>query len=118
LGHRRIGFVGDMAFSRPPAGLGFTSSADRLRGYKQALAAAGIPFEPGLIRRGPHDTAVAAEQAALLLKSPDPPSAIFAASDTQAIGVLAAADRLGVAIPDQLSVVVFAAMESAAFLGL
>src|SRR5206468_11204405 len=101
LGHRRIGFGGDMAFSRPPAGLGFTSSADRLRGYKQALAEADIDIEPGLIRRGPHDTAAAAEQAAQLLKSPAPPSAIFAASDTQAIGVLAAADRLGVAIPGQ-----------------
>ena len=42
LGHRRIGFVGDTAFARPPAGLGFTSSADRLRGYRQALAEAGI----------------------------------------------------------------------------
>jgi LacI family transcriptional regulator len=118
LGHRRIGFVGDMAFSRPPVGLGFTSSADRLRGYKQALAAAGIDVEPGLIRRGPHDTAAAAEQAAQLLKSPAPPSAIFAASDTQAIGVLAAADRLGVAVPGQLSVVGFDDIESTAFLGL
>ena len=118
LGHRRIGFVGDMASSRPPAGLGFTSSADRLRGYRQALAAAGIDVEPGLIRQGPHDTAAAAEQAAQLLKSPAPPSAIFAASDTQAIGVLAAADRLGVAVPGQLSVVGFDDIESATFLGL
>ena len=118
LGHRRIGFVGDMPFSRPPAGLGFTSSANRLRGYKQALAAAGIRVEPGLIRRGPHDAATAAEHAARLLKSPDPPSAIFTASDTQAIGILAAADRLGVAIPERLSVVGFDDIESAAFLGL
>jgi DNA-binding LacI/PurR family transcriptional regulator len=118
LGHRRIGFVGDMASGRPPAGLGFTSSADRLRGYKQALAAAGIDVEPGLIRLGPHDAAAAAEHAAQLLKSPDPPSAIFAASDTQAIGVLAAADRLGVAVPGPLSVVGFDDIDSAAFLGL
>ena len=118
LGHRRIGFVGDMTFGRPPAGLGFTSSASRLRGYKQALAAAGIRVEPGLIRRGPHDAATAAEHAARLLKSPDPPSAIFAASDTQTIGVLAAADRLGVTIPERLSVVGFDDIESAAFLSL
>jgi DNA-binding LacI/PurR family transcriptional regulator len=118
LGHRRIGFVGDMPFERPPAGLGFTSSAHRLRGYKQALASAGIRVEPGLIWLGPHDTASAAEHAAQLLKSPDPPLAIFAASDTQAIGVLAAADRLGVAIPERLSVVGFDDIESAAFLGL
>jgi DNA-binding LacI/PurR family transcriptional regulator len=118
LGHRRIGFVGDMPFDRPPAGLGFSSSARRLHGYTQALAAAGIDAEPGLIQRGPHDTAVAAEHAAQLLKSPDPPSAIFAVSDTQAIGVLAAADRLGVAVPGQLSVVGFDDIDSAAFLGL
>ena len=118
LGHRRIGFIGDMTFGQPPADLGFVSSARRLRGYKQALAAAGIAVEAGLIRRGTHDAAAAAEHAAQLLKSADPPSAIFAASDTQAVGVLAAADRLGVAVPDQLSVVGFDDIESAAFVGL
>jgi DNA-binding LacI/PurR family transcriptional regulator len=118
LGHRRIGFVGDTPYRRPPAGLGFTSSADRQRGYQQALATAGIGAEDGLIRLGAHDTAVAAEHAAQLLKSPDPPSAIFAASDTQAIGVLAAADRLGVAVPGELSVVGFDDIESATFLDL
>ena len=118
LGHRRIGFVGDMPHRKPPAGLGFTSSADRQRGYRRALAAAGIDAEDGLIRLGPHDAAVAAEHAAQLLKSPDPPSAIFAASDIQAIGVLAAADRLGVAVPGELSVVGFDDIESAAFLDL
>ncbi|HTQ94848.1 MAG TPA: LacI family DNA-binding transcriptional regulator [Streptosporangiaceae bacterium] len=118
LGHRRIGFVGDMPHRKPPAGLGFTSSADRQRGYRRALAAAGIDAEDGLIRLGPHDAAVAAEHAAQLLKSPDPPSAIFAASDTQAIGVLAAADRLGVAVPGELSVVGFDDIESATFLDL
>jgi DNA-binding LacI/PurR family transcriptional regulator len=71
-----------------------------------------------VVARGPHDAATAAEHAAQLLKSPDPPSAIFAASDTQAIGVLAAAERLGVPVPGQLSVVGFDDIESAAFLGL
>ena len=118
LGHRRIGFVGDMPDRRPPAGLGFTSSADRQRGYRQALAAAGIGAEDDLIRLGPHDAAVAAEHAAQLLKSPDPPSAIFAASDTQAVGVLAAADRLGVSVPGELSVVGFDDIDSATFLNL
>ena len=118
LGHRRIGFVGDVPDRKPPAGLGFTSSADRQRGYRQALAAAGIGAGDELIRLGAHDAAVAAEHAAQLLKSPDPPSAIFAASDTQAIGVLAAADRLGVAVPGELSVVGFDDIESATFLDL
>ena len=118
LGHRRIGFVGDMAFAKPLAGLGFTSSTDRLRGYRQALAEAGVSSEAGLIRRGPHDAATAAEHAAQLLKAHDPPTAIFAASDTQAIGVLAAAERLGVTVPGQLSIIGFDDIESAAFLGL
>jgi DNA-binding LacI/PurR family transcriptional regulator len=107
-----------MPSGKPPAGLGFTSSAHRLRGYKQALAAAGIEAEAGLIRRGPHDAGAAAEHAARLLKSADPPTAIFAASDTQAIGVLAAADRLGVPVPGQLSVIGFDDIDSAAFLQL
>lgn len=118
LGHREIGFVGDMAFATPPAGLGFTSSAHRLRGYRQALAAAGLQARADLIRRGPDDAAAAAELAARLLNLPDPPSAIFAASDTQAIGVLAAADRVGVPVPQRLSVVGFDDIESATFLGL
>jgi DNA-binding LacI/PurR family transcriptional regulator len=118
LGHRRIGFVGDMTFAKPPAGLGFTSSAERLRGYRQALAEAGLGFETGLVRRGPHEAAAAAEHAAQLLKAHDPPTAIFAASDSQAIGVLAAAERLGVTVPGQLSVVGFDDIESAALLGL
>jgi DNA-binding LacI/PurR family transcriptional regulator len=118
LGHRRIGFVGDLVSAKPPAGMGFTSSADRLRGYRRALAAAGIGFVTGLIRRGAHDAATAAEHAAQLLKSADPPTAIFAASDTQASGVLAAADRLGVPVPEQLSVIGFDDIESAAFLSL
>ena len=118
LRHRRIGFVGDTVFARPPAGLGFTSAADRLRGYRQALAEAGIGWQAGLIRRGPHDAATAAEHAAQLLKAHDPPTAIFAASDTQAIGVLAAAERLGVTVPGQLSVIGFDDIESAACLGL
>jgi DNA-binding LacI/PurR family transcriptional regulator len=118
LGHRRIGFVGDAPSPRPPAGLGFASSENRLRGFHRALTAAGLAADPGLVRRGEHSSAAAAEHAAQLLKLPSPPSAIFAASDTQAIGVLAAADRLGVPVPGQLSVVGFDDIESAAMLGL
>jgi DNA-binding LacI/PurR family transcriptional regulator len=118
LGHRRIGFVGDELARDPEAGLGFTSSPRRLQGYRQALAAAGLERDPALVRRGPHGAETAAELAAQLLKLPDPPSAIFASSDTQAMGVLAAADRLGVAVPDELSVIGFDDIDSAVLLGL
>ena len=118
LGHRRIGFVGDTAHRMSATSLGFSSSQHRLSGYRQALAAAGVGYDPGLVRRGPFGPANAEALAAELLALPDRPSAIFAASDTQAMGVLTAADRCGIAVPGQLSVIGFDDIESAALLGL
>ena len=118
LGHRRIGFVGDMVRTGSAANLGFTASEHRLRGYRQALAAAGIDYDHRLVRRGPYGPANAEALAAALLALPDRPSAIFAASDTQAMGVLTAADRYGIPVPGQLSVIGFDDVESAALLGL
>ena len=118
LGHRRIGFVGDTTHRISATHLGFSSSQHRLSGYRQALAAAGIRYDPGLVRRGPFGPANAEALAAGLLALPDRPSAIFAASDTQAMGVLTAADRCGIAVPGQLSVIGFDDIESAALLGL
>jgi DNA-binding LacI/PurR family transcriptional regulator len=118
LGHRRIGFVGDTTHRMSATHLGFSSSQHRLSGYRQALAAAGVGYDPGLVRRGPFGPANAEALAAELLALPDRPSAIFAASDTQAMGVLTAADRCGIAVPGQLSVIGFDDIESAALLGL
>ena len=118
LGHRRIGFVGDMVRPMSATSLGFTASQHRLSGYRQALAAAGLDYDPRLVRRGPHDPANAEALAAELLALPDLPSAIFAASDVQAMGVLTAADRCGIPVPGQLSVIGFDDIESAALLGL
>jgi DNA-binding LacI/PurR family transcriptional regulator len=118
LGHRRIGFVGDTKRRTSAADLGFATSQHRLSGYRQALAAAGIGYDPALVRRGPHGPANAEALATELLRRPDRPSAIFAASDTQAMGVLAAADRCGIPVPDQLSVIGFDDIESAMLLGL
>jgi DNA-binding LacI/PurR family transcriptional regulator len=118
LGHRRIGFVGDSMRRTSATDLGFATSQHRLTGYRQELAAAGVGHDPALVRRGPHGTANAEALAAELLALPDRPSAIFAASDTQAVGVLAAADRAGLSVPDQLSVIGFDDIESAMLLGL
>jgi DNA-binding LacI/PurR family transcriptional regulator len=121
LGHRRIGFVGDTmrgAAAASRLGLGFVASQHRLRGYRQALAAAGVGYDPALVCRGPHGPANAEALTTRLLALPEPPSAIFAASDTQALGVLAAAERCGLAVPRQLSVIGFDDIESAALLGL
>src|SRR5487761_1835262 len=118
LGHRRIGFVGDPPHRGTGQDLGFTSSKFRLQGYRRELAEAGIEFDSGLVRLGPHSPAVAAELAGQLLRLPDPPTAIFAASDTQAMGVLSAAEQCGFPVPGKLSVVGFDDIESSALLNL
>jgi DNA-binding LacI/PurR family transcriptional regulator len=118
LGHRRIGFIGDRVQRVISTALGFTTSSRRLAGYRQALLAAGLEPDRALIRLGPHGPANAEALAAELLALPDPPSAIFAASDTQAMGVLAAADRSGAQVPRELSVIGFDDIQSAALLGL
>jgi DNA-binding LacI/PurR family transcriptional regulator len=118
LGHRRIGFIGDRVQRALSPVLGFTSSSRRLAGYRQALATAGVTADDTLVRLGPHGPASAQAMADELLALPDPPSAIFAASDTQAMGVLAAADRSGAQVPRNLSVVGFDDIQPAALLGL
>ncbi len=118
LGHSRIGFVGDTVHRLSATDLGFAASQHRLSGYRRALAAVGIDYDAGLVRRGPHGPANAEALAVELLSLPDRPSAIFSASDTQAMGVLTAADRCGIQVPGQLSVIGFDDIESAALLGL
>ncbi|HLI35865.1 MAG TPA: LacI family DNA-binding transcriptional regulator [Streptosporangiaceae bacterium] len=119
LGHRRIAFVGDPRGGRPARDeFGFRSTADRIRGYRRALTAAGIPVDPTLIRSGPHSAAAAAELTRDLLRLPDPPTAIFANCDTQALGVLFAADAAGIPVPGGLSVIGFDDIETAVHLGL
>ncbi|HEY1325216.1 MAG TPA: LacI family DNA-binding transcriptional regulator, partial [Streptosporangiaceae bacterium] len=115
LGHQRIGFVGDL-ISRQE--LPFRSSRFRLRGYRRELSGAGIAYDHRLVRLGRHSAAVAADLTSELLKLPDPPTAIFAASDTQAMGVLRAAERAGFAVPGRLSVMGFDDIESSALLEL
>jgi DNA-binding LacI/PurR family transcriptional regulator len=118
LGHRRIAFIGDRVQRAVATALGFTSSNRRLAGYRQALAQAGLPIDNALVRLGPHGPGSAQALAGELLGLLDPPSAIFAASDTQALGVLAAADAAGVRVPGQLSVIGFDDIQAAELLGL
>ncbi len=114
LGHRRIGFVGDAPDDR----FGFVSSPRRLQGYRDALAEAGIAPDPALVRTGPHGMDTATDLAGELLDGPEPPTAIFAASDTQALGVLAAARTRGLAVPRDLSVIGFDDIDVATHVGL
>ena len=114
LGHERIAFIGDF----PDSALGFTSSADREEGYRRALDESGLPIVDELVRHGPHVRSVARGLADELLSATPPPTAIFAASDVQALGVIDAARARGMRVPDDVSVVGFDDIELAAYAGL
>lgn len=98
-GHRRIGFVK----GHP----NHMASEERLYGYRKALDRAGIAFEPALVIDGEFDFDSGVRAAAALLGSANPPSAIFAANDDMAAGVLAEAHSRGIDVPGQLSVAGF-----------
>jgi LacI family transcriptional regulator len=114
LGHRRIGFIGD-EFANP---FRFTSSRDRYAGYSQALAHAGLVPAAEDVALGAHGRYEARDLAATMLSKADRPTAIFAASDTQALGVLAAAQDLGLHVPEDLSVIGYDDIEACDFVGL
>ena len=99
-GHRRIGFIGDA----PENPFGFTSSHDRQLGLLEAVNAAGLEIRDEWTGLGAHGRYEARELAQRMLSKTDRPDAIFAASDTQALGVIAAAHDLGLKVPDDLSV--------------
>jgi LacI family transcriptional regulator len=99
LGHERIGVV-----SGPPA----TSTArDRDAGFAVALRERGIALDPGLRRAGDYSHRSGYQWCLELLELAQPPTAIFCGNDVIALGALDAARRLGVAVPEQLSIVGF-----------
>ncbi len=125
-GHTRIAFIGDA----PTSPLGYTSSDPRYQGYQRALAEAGVTLDPALVwrapppaldpavGRGPHSRVDAREAVARLLEGPAPPTAVFGASDMQAIGALQAAEQLGVRVPQDLAVIGFDDTETAEIVAL
>jgi LacI family transcriptional regulator len=99
LGHRRIA-----AITGPP---GRVATEDRRTGYRAALTAAGIEREPALEVEADFQFEPGADAAGSLLDLPEPPTAIFAFSDSIAIGALDAARERGVRVPEDLSIVGF-----------
>ena len=99
LGHTRIGMV----TGRPD----LVSAQLREQGYREALAAAGVPVDEALLRLGAFEREHAREAARELLTLPDPPTAIFAGNDMSALATLEVAAELGVEVPGRLSVVGF-----------
>jgi LacI family transcriptional regulator len=99
LGHRDIGFI------RGHQGHG--ASRRRFEGYAQALADQGVALKPDLVAQGNFSSESGVDCGQALLDRPDRPTAIFASNDDMGLGVLMVAARLGLSVPDQLSVAGF-----------
>ncbi|MEV0602005.1 LacI family DNA-binding transcriptional regulator [Streptomyces sp. NPDC050315] len=103
LGHRRIAFVQTTGAS------GFTfSSHERLLGYRQALAEAGVPWDDELVVATPagHKRRTA-EAVGRLLSLREPPTAVFAEQDEVAVSVLWTLRRARIEVPERISVLGF-----------
>jgi DNA-binding LacI/PurR family transcriptional regulator len=99
LGHRRIAYVGG------PGGLDFTAPISRLAGYRATLAEAGLADEAPLELDGGFTVSGGVEAGRAALCGPNRPTAVFAASDEMAIGVMRGARELGLRVPEDVSVV-------------
>ncbi len=96
-GHRRIGYIGGEAQME--------ASRDRLKGYRQALATADLPFDGELVREGNWQPMAGYQRTHELMKLPSPPTAIFCANDLMAVGCYEALKELGLRIPDDVAVI-------------
>jgi DNA-binding LacI/PurR family transcriptional regulator len=114
LGHRKIGYISDY----PDNPFNHSPVRDRHQGYVQALEEAGITPQAEYYRAGSLDSQEARCLAKEVLNLPDPPTAIFAYSDTQAVGVLEAARDLGLRVPEDLSVIGYDDIEAAEYMQL
>lgn len=99
LGHRRIAFITGL--------FEFESASNRFEGYKAALANAGIPFDPTLVKYGNWQMETAVTLTTELLSHPEPPSAIVCSNDLSALGAYRAIHAAGLHIPDDVSVTGF-----------
>ncbi len=110
-GHRRIAFLGDTdlpEYAIHPVGM-------RLSGFRQSMQSAGIPLPDDFVRLAPYTQEQTHRVAAELLNRPDPPTAIFAATDFQALGVLKAARKMGFLVPENLAIIGFDDLDMAEY---
>jgi LacI family transcriptional regulator len=96
-GHRRIGLINGEPWME--------ACADRLTGYRQALATADIPFDPDLVLDGDWLPASGHDHLLRLMTGARPPTAVFCSNDWMAAGALQAAAEIGLAVPAQLSII-------------
>jgi DNA-binding LacI/PurR family transcriptional regulator len=97
LGHRRIAHIAGPANRM--------TGIHRREGYEAALTTAGIPLQPSLVASG--DYSFASGEHLMRQLWPERPTAVFVAGDAMALGALRALSRLGVRVPDDLSLVAF-----------
>ncbi|WP_113893452.1 LacI family DNA-binding transcriptional regulator [Roseiarcus fermentans] len=95
-GHKRIGYINGEA--------AMEAARHRLRGYRQALATADLPFDPELLREGNWQASSGYEATRALMALATPPTAIFCANDLMAVGCYEALRELGLEIPDDVAV--------------
>jgi LacI family transcriptional regulator len=97
LGHRRIAHIAGPANRM--------TGIQRRQGYEAALTAAGIPLQSTLVATGDYSFASGERLMRQLWR--ERPTAVFVAGDAMALGALRALSRLGVRVPDDLSLVAF-----------
>jgi LacI family transcriptional regulator len=96
LGHKKIAFITGHPDHK--------AVGNRFLGYKDGLEQSGLRFSEQLVSDGDNSIGSGEASAMKLLKRKNRPTAIFAANDDMAAGVIRVADRLGICVPDQLSV--------------
>lgn len=106
-GHRRIAFITGLA-SHPDA-------VERLKGYREALAAAGLRFDPALVVPGQLNEESGQRAVEQLIESRVAFTAIFAANDQMAFGAALALYRRSLRVPDDVSLVGFDDLASALY---
>ncbi|MFF2243329.1 LacI family DNA-binding transcriptional regulator [Arthrobacter sp. NPDC058130] len=99
LGHVDIAYIGGPS--------GADCDVARTHGYQAAMQQAGLPIDLTEVVHGPFTFEQGLAAGTEVLGRPVPPTAIFAASDVTAMGVLEAARTLGISVPGQLSIVGF-----------
>lgn len=113
-GHRRIGFVGNL---NPPE-YALKPEVARLAGFRSALSEANIPLPDEYVRSSSFHQKPTRQAARDLLTLSEPPTAVFAAADTQAIGVLKVAQELRLRVPGDLAILGFDDLDLAEYIGL
>jgi len=105
LGHRRIGFAGKLD--------DVLAFAERFTGFRMKMAEAGLAINPAWVHEGPNHIEMTGNAVQQILSQEPRPTAFMCSNDCAALGVLRAANNLGIKVPESLSVVGFDDEESA-----